>query len=55
MKIAHVESRKWSTFRQVPKVWIYFLKYKYEVFEAFRSWKVIIENETDLKIKRAQN
>ena len=34
------------------KVWVYFLKHKSEVFEAFRRWKAMIENETNLKIKR---
>lgn len=34
------------------KVWVYFLKYKSEVFEVFRIWKARVENETGLKIKR---
>ena len=34
------------------KVWVYFLKHKSEVFEAFRKWKAMVENETGLKIKR---
>ncbi|BBG97487.1 transposable element gene [Prunus dulcis] len=34
------------------KVWVYFLKHKSEVFEAFKRWKAMVENETGLKIKR---
>ena len=34
------------------KVWVYFLKHKSEVFEAFRRWKAMVENETCLKIKK---
>ncbi|CAO2827530.1 unnamed protein product [Amaranthus hypochondriacus] len=37
------------------KVWVYFLKYKSEVFEAFRIWKARVENETGLKIKRLRS
>ncbi|GKG08062.1 retrovirus-related pol polyprotein from transposon TNT 1-94 [Tanacetum coccineum] len=33
------------------KVWVYFLKHKYDVFSAFKKWKAIVENETSLKIK----
>nr|KYP42874.1 Retrovirus-related Pol polyprotein from transposon TNT 1-94 [Cajanus cajan] len=28
------------------KVWVYFLKHKSEVFEAFKIWKAMVENET---------
>jgi hypothetical protein len=34
------------------KVWVYFLKYKSDVFEAFKVWKAMVENETGLKIKK---
>nr|KYP40338.1 Retrovirus-related Pol polyprotein from transposon TNT 1-94 [Cajanus cajan] len=34
------------------KVWVYFLKHKSEVFEAFKMWKAMVENETGLKIKK---
>ncbi|KAK2378762.1 putative mitochondrial protein [Trifolium repens] len=34
------------------KVWIYFLKHKSEVFDAFKKWKAMVENETGLKIKK---
>jgi transposase InsO family protein len=31
--------------------WVYFLKEKSEAFEKFKTYKFLIENETDLKIK----
>ena len=31
--------------------WVTFLKEKSESFEKFKSFKVLVENETDLKIK----
>lgn len=34
------------------KVWVYFLKHKSEVFEAFKIWKAMVENETGLKVKK---
>lgn len=34
------------------KVYVYFLKYKLEVFEAFKIWKAMVENKTGLKIKK---
>ncbi|KAE8660039.1 hypothetical protein F3Y22_tig00116959pilonHSYRG00493 [Hibiscus syriacus] len=34
------------------KVWVYFLKKKSEVFDTFRKWKAMVENETGLKVKR---
>ena len=34
------------------KVWVYFLKRKSEVFETFKKWKILIENQTGKKIKR---
>uniref|UniRef100_A0A2N9HCZ1 Integrase catalytic domain-containing protein n=1 Tax=Fagus sylvatica TaxID=28930 RepID=A0A2N9HCZ1_FAGSY len=33
------------------KVWIYFLKWKSEVFSVFKKWKAQVENQTDRKIK----
>ncbi|GKC95914.1 retrovirus-related pol polyprotein from transposon TNT 1-94 [Tanacetum coccineum] len=33
------------------KVWVYFLKNKYEVFNTFKKWKAAIENETNLRVK----
>ncbi|KAE8708014.1 E3 ubiquitin-protein ligase SINAT3 [Hibiscus syriacus] len=37
------------------KVWIYFLKNKSEVFDTFRKWKTMVENETGLKVKRLRS
>ena len=37
------------------KVWVYFLKKKSEVFDTFRKWKAMVENETGLKIKRLRS
>ncbi|KAE8728571.1 hypothetical protein F3Y22_tig00004205pilonHSYRG00041 [Hibiscus syriacus] len=34
------------------KVWVYFLKKKSEVFDTFKKWKAMVENETGLKVKR---
>ena len=31
--------------------WIYILKKKSEVFEKFKSWKALVENQYDKKIK----
>ncbi|KAL4572640.1 hypothetical protein LXL04_019420 [Taraxacum kok-saghyz] len=33
------------------KVWVYFLKQKSEVFNEFKKWRAIVENEKNLKIK----
>jgi hypothetical protein len=33
------------------KVWIYFLKQKFDVFEVFKKWKIMVETETGLKLK----
>lgn len=33
------------------KVWIYFLKHKSDVFHVFKTWKAMVETETDLKLK----
>ncbi|KAJ0714724.1 putative RNA-directed DNA polymerase [Helianthus annuus] len=33
------------------KVWVYFLKNKYDVFDAFKKWKVAVEKETNLQVK----
>lgn len=34
------------------KVWVYFLKHKSEAFDAFKSWKVMIEKQTEREIKK---
>ncbi|KAL2486271.1 Integrase catalytic domain-containing protein [Abeliophyllum distichum] len=33
------------------KVWVYFLKKKFDVFDTFKRWRVMVENESDLKVK----
>lgn len=33
------------------KLWVYFAKHKSDVFEAFKRWKSLVENETGLKLK----
>ena len=33
------------------KVWVYFLKNKFEVFNTFKKWKTAVEMETNLKVK----
>ena len=33
------------------KTWVYFLKQKYNVFETFKKWKALVENEIGKKLK----
>ncbi|KAJ9548930.1 hypothetical protein OSB04_021473 [Centaurea solstitialis] len=33
------------------KVWVYFLKNKFDVFNTFKKWKTAVELEIDLKVK----
>ncbi|RHN81221.1 hypothetical protein MtrunA17_Chr1g0196701 [Medicago truncatula] len=33
-------------------VCVHFLKHKFAVFESFKMWKAIVENETGLKNKK---
>jgi len=33
------------------KVWVYFLKNKFDVFETFKKWKAMVETESGLKLK----
>ena len=33
------------------KIWVYFLKNKFDIFDTFKKWKVMVENETNLKVK----
>ena len=33
------------------QVRIYFLKHKSDIFGAFKTWKSLVKNETDLKVK----
>lgn len=35
----------------IKKVWVYFLKWKSNVFDIFKKWKVLEENEIDCKVK----
>ncbi|KAM0048322.1 putative RNA-directed DNA polymerase [Helianthus debilis subsp. tardiflorus] len=46
-------SRYYVTFidDSTRKVWVYFLKHKSAVFDAFKIWKSAVENETNLKVK----
>ncbi|KAE8730100.1 hypothetical protein F3Y22_tig00003041pilonHSYRG00846 [Hibiscus syriacus] len=37
------------------KVWVYFMKKKSEVFDTFRKWKAMVENESGLKVKRLRS
>ena len=37
------------------KLWVYFLKKKSKVFDTFRKWKAMVENEIGLKIKRVRS
>uniref|UniRef100_A0A2N9HL00 Integrase catalytic domain-containing protein n=1 Tax=Fagus sylvatica TaxID=28930 RepID=A0A2N9HL00_FAGSY len=47
---SHERKRDESSFVK-RKVWVYFLKNKSEVFETFKKWRVMVETETDLKLK----
>ena len=33
------------------KTWVYFIKKKYDVFESFKKWIALVENETWKKLK----
>lgn len=33
------------------KVWVYFLKHKYDVFDRFKKFNVLIEKQLDKQIK----
>ena len=37
------------------KVWVYFLKNKYNVFETSKKWKAMVKAETSLKVKRLRS
>ncbi|KAE8683538.1 hypothetical protein F3Y22_tig00111200pilonHSYRG00002 [Hibiscus syriacus] len=37
------------------KVWVYFLKKKSKVFDTFKKWNAMVENETGLKVKRLRS
>ena len=36
---------------QLESYRFYFLKNKFDVLDAFKKWKVMVENETNLKVK----
>ncbi|KAK9133630.1 hypothetical protein Scep_013158 [Stephania cephalantha] len=46
-------SRYYITFidDSTRKLWIYFMKNKFQVFEIFKKWKCLVENQTCLKLK----
>ena len=33
------------------KLWVYPMKHKSDVFDVFKKWKALVENETSLKLK----
>ena len=33
------------------KLWVYFLKHKSEVFQKFKDWKAMVENQKGRKVK----
>ena len=33
------------------KVWVYFLRHKFDVIQTFKKWKCLVENETGKKLK----
>ena len=33
------------------KVWVFFLRQKSDVFQTFKNWKCLVENETGKKLK----
>jgi hypothetical protein len=33
------------------KIWVYFLKYKYDVLQIFKQFKAMVENESDQRNK----
>lgn len=42
-------------YNSTRKVWVYFLKKKSKVIDTFRKWKVMVEKETSLKVKRLRS
>ena len=46
-------SHYYVTFIDDPtrKVWVYFLRQKYDVFQTFKKWKCLVKNETGKKLK----
>jgi hypothetical protein len=33
------------------KTWVYFIRQKYDVFDTFKKWKSLVENETGKRLK----
>ena len=46
-------SRYYVTFidDSTRKLWVYFLKSKFDVFPVFKRWKTEVENQTGLMVK----
>ena len=46
-------SRYYVTFidDSTRKVWVYFLKNKFDVFAIFKQWKADVKNQTSLSVK----
>ena len=36
---------------QLEKIWVYFLRQKSNIFQNFKKWKYLVENETNKKLK----
>ena len=34
------------------KVWVYFLRYKYEAFQCLKEWKIMVEKKTKKSVKK---
>lgn len=35
----------------IKKVWVYFMKNKYDMFNTLKKWRAIVENDTNLKLR----
>ncbi len=46
-------SRYYVTFidDETKKTWIYFIRQKYDVFDTFKKWKALVENDTGKRLK----
>jgi transposase InsO family protein len=33
------------------KTWVYCIRQKYDVFDTFKKWKTLVENETEISLK----
>ena len=34
------------------RVWVYLLKHKDKALDRFKSWKILVKNQTDKRVKR---